>query len=213
MPTLASDPSSRRPGARRRRRALSTCLALALALPAMSAVPALAHVTPNVSLVKRGEFVKRALPAAAQFLEQQLTLPAADLTAIKQRTHWTPSEETVKIYLGRDAGGGLVGVAVFVWMPSEHGPLGLATAFDPSGKILQTVVTDVGSEPLAWVKPLLDAGGLAGFSGLALDATPGPGAIAPGVTGAMSRYYAEVIAGAVVRTQAIARVSLAAAAR
>jgi hypothetical protein len=195
---------------RRRRQALASCLAVALAL---AALPARAHVTPNVSLVKRGEFVKQTLPAASQFLEQQLTLPAADLAAIKQRTHWTPSEEDAKIYLGRDAGGRLVGIAVFVWMPSEHGPLGLATAFDPAGRILQTAVTDVGSEPLAWVKPLLQAGGLAGFTGLALDADPAPQAIAPGVTGAMSRYYAEVIASAVARTQAMARVSLAAAAK
>ncbi len=217
MHTPTSDsPASliRRSGSRRRRQhALSLWLALVLALPAMSARAAFAHVTPNVSLVKRGEFVKQSLPAASQFLEQQLALPAADLAAIKRRTHWTPSEEDAKIYLGRDASGHLVGIAVFVWMPSEHGPVGVATAFDPSGRILQTTVTDVGSEPLAWVKPLLQAGGLAGFAGLPLDADPGPAAIAPAVTGAMSRYYAEVLAGAVARTQAMARVSLAAATR
>ncbi len=173
--------------------------------------PALAHVTPNVQLLARGEFVKHSLPAATQFFEQQLAFGGADATAIKSRTGWTPTEEEVKVYLGRDAGKRLAGTVVFLWMPSEHGPVGVAVAFDPAGKILQAAVTDVGSEPLAWVRPLLSAGGLAAFAGLPLDAGPDPGKVAPAVTGNMSRYYAEVIAAGVVRAQAIERVSLAAA--
>ena len=189
--------------------ALASLAALAVMLA--GATPAAAHVTPNVELLKRGEFVKQSLPAAAQFFEQQLAFGPADAAAIKSRTGWTPSEEDVKVYLGRDAGKRLAGSAVFLWVPSEHGPVGVAVAFDSKGKILQAAVTDVGSEPLAWVRPLLQGDGMAAFSGLPLDARPEPAKVAPAVTGNMSRYYAEVIAEGVTRAQAVERVSLAAA--
>lgn len=192
---------------------LATLTLLGIAITAGSAGPAAAHVTPNVQLVKRGDFVKQNLPEAARFSEQQLVFAAADVDAVKRRTHWTPSEEDVKVYLGRDAQGRFTGTALFVWVPSEHGPVGVAVAFDTAGRIRQAAVTDVGSEPLAWVRPLLDANGLAVFAGLPLDADPDPGKVAPGVTGKMSRYYAEVIANGIARSQAVERVSLAAAAR
>ncbi|HEY6321334.1 MAG TPA: hypothetical protein VJA16_07235 [Thermoanaerobaculia bacterium] len=186
-------------------------LAAAVVAAAMAAAPALAHVTPNVTLLKRGEFVKQGLPAATEFFEQKLAFGGADVAAIKSRTRWTPSEEDVKVYLGRDAEKRLAGSALFLWVPSEHGPVGVAVAFDPAGKILRAAVTDVGSEPLAWVRPLVEADGMAAFAGLPLDTAPDPAKMAPGVTGNMSRYYAEVIAEGVVRAQAIERVSLAAA--
>jgi len=185
--------------------------ALAVAAAAMAATPAFAHVTPNVVLLKRGEFVKQSLPAAAEFFEQKLALGGADAAAIKSRTGWTPTEEEVKVYLGRDAGKRMVGSAIFLWVPSQHGPVGIAVAFDPAGKILQAAVTDAGSEPLAWVRPLVQGNGMAAFAGLPLDASPDPAKVAPAVTGNMSRYFAEVLAEGVLRAQAIERMSLAAA--
>jgi hypothetical protein len=186
--------------------------ALAAALAAaVAGAPAAAHVTPNVELVKRGEFVQQSLGGASRFFEQRLAFGAADVAAIRGRTGWTPSEEDAKVYLGRDAQGRLVGSAVFVWMPSEHGPVGIAAAFDPAGRILRAAVTDIGSEPLGWVRPLLAGDGMAAWGGLPLDARPEPGKLAPAVAGRMSRYYAEVIAQGVERAQAVARVSLAAA--
>ena len=182
------------------------------AAAALAAAPALAHVTPNVELLKRGEFVKQSLPAATEFFEQKLAFGEKDVAAIRSRTRWTPSEEDVKVYLGRGAERRLVGSALFLWVPSEHGPVGVAVAFDPAGKILRAAVTDVGSEPLAWVRPLVQADGMTAFAGLSLDAAPDPAKVAPAVTGSMSRYYAEVIAAGVTRAQAVERVSLAAAA-
>jgi hypothetical protein len=204
---LAAAPAAGTLRAHRGRRAAPLALLLLAA-----ALPAAAHVTPNIQLLKKGDFVRQTLPAATQFLEQKLTLRQADLAAIKSRTHWTPSEEEVKVYLGRDAQGRLVGTAVFAWVPSEHGPVGVAVAFDPAGKVLQAAVTDVGSEPLAWVRPLLQAGGMAAFTGLPLDANLEPAKIGPSVTGAMSRYYAEVIASGIARAQAVGQASLAATA-
>jgi hypothetical protein len=183
-------------------------LTLALAAASMLASSALAHVTPSIELVKKGEFVRENLPGATKYLEKKLDIAAPDRAAVKKSTGWTPSEEDFRIYVGRDAQGRLVGTAIFVWVPSEHGPVGVAVAFDRGGAIVRGAVTDVGTEPLAWVRPLLAGGGLDAFAGLAATATPDPGKLAPGVTGKMPRYYAEVITGGVARAQALERVSL-----
>jgi len=167
-----------------------------------------AHVTPNIQLVKRGDFIKATLPAAVRFAERRLMIGGPDMAAIKKATDWVPSEEDAKVYVGRDAGGRLLGTAAFVWMPSEHGPVGIGVVFDPDGKILRAAVTDVGTEPLAWVRPLLEADGLSAFAGLPLDSAPDPKKMAPSVTGRMNRYYAQVIADGIARAQALVRVSL-----
>jgi len=157
--------------------------------------------------LKKGRFIGRSLSSASQFFERHLKLDAADRATLEKEAGWVPSSDDTKIYTGRSKSGALVGTAIFLWMPSEHGPVGVAVAFDPRGKILDAAVTDVGSEPLAWVQPLIDAGGLSVYRGLADGAVPDPAKIAPSVKGRMSRYYAMVIAGAVARAQALEKLS------
>ena len=182
----------------------------ALALSLAAALPAVAHVTPNVELVKKGEFIRESLPGAARFFEETLALSAADRAALRRETGWEPSDEDAKVYVGRDGEGRRVGAVVLVWVPSQHGPVDVATAFEADGKVRRVAVTDAGSEPLIWVRPLLDAGGLAAFAGLPLDARPDPAKVAPRVDGRMNRYYAEVVSQGVARAQALERLSLAA---
>lgn len=173
----------------------------------LCAAAASAHITPNVQLVKRGEFLKESLPGAEHYFEKQLMLSGAVGAAIRQATGWSPTAEDTRMYVGRDGKGGLIGSVVFLWMPSEHGPVGVAVAFDPQGTIRRAAVTDVGSEPLAWLRPLMDAGGLQSFVGLAPGEQPDPSRVAPAVTGAMSRYYAQVLAQGVARAQQVERAS------
>jgi hypothetical protein len=179
-------------------------------LAMLIALPLFAHVTPNIELIKKGELVRQSLPHASKFLEQRLTLSGADLATVRKATGWTPSEEDARLYVGRDDQGHLLGRVILLWMPSEHGPVGVGVGFDDGGKIVRAAVTDVGSEPLAWVRPLLANQGMTAFVGLGPDAAPDPAKLAPAVTGKMSRYYAEVIAQGVVRAQALERVALAA---
>ncbi len=167
------------------------------------AAAARAHVTPNVQLLARGDFIKATLAGATKFFEKPVVLDGAQRSALRQATGWDASAEDTKVYVGRDDGGGLVGIVLFLWMPSQHGPVGIAAAFDVDGKLLRADVTDVGSEPLDWVRPLLANGGLTELAGLSLDEHPAATKIGPGVTGRMSRYYAKVIADGVARAQAL----------
>ena len=91
-----------------------------------------AHVTPNVVLVRRGDFVKASLPGATRFFEKAFSAPA--LAAVRSETGWMPSGDDTKIYVGREESGRLVGTVVFLWMPSQHGPAGIGVAFGPDGR-------------------------------------------------------------------------------
>jgi hypothetical protein len=162
---------------------------------------AAAHVTPNVSLVRRGDFIRQAFPAASKFFEKALEGKTLDAVALS--AGWRPSEEEARVYVARAAEGKLVGTAVFLWMPSQHGPVGIGAAFDPDGTLRQVAVTDVGTEPLAWVRPLLAQDRLEPLVGLKLDGAPDPDRLAPAEAGAMTRYYARVISDGIRRAQAV----------
>jgi hypothetical protein len=168
-----------------------------------------AHVTPNVVLVRRGDFVKASLSGATKFFEKTLGAPV--IAAVRAETGWTPSGEDAKLYVGREDAGRLVGSVVFLWVPSQHGPLSVGVAFGPDGKILRATVLEVGTEPLVWVRPLLVNGSLGGVEGLALSQAPDPSRIGLLAPGAMSRYYAKVIAEGIARAQSIEKSSLGAA--
>lgn len=188
-------------------RKLARKLVLMAALT-LVALPGFAHVTPNVELVKKGEFIRQSLPTATKFLEQRLSLSPSEIAAVKKATGWAPTSDEARLYVGRDDQGNLLGRVALIWIPSMHGPLGVAVAFDARGKILRVAVTDIGSEPLAWVRPLTANDGLAVLNGLPADAAPDPAKIAPDVTSSMSRYFAKVIGEGVARAQALERVLL-----
>jgi hypothetical protein len=173
-----------------------------------------AHVSPMVQLVGKGDFIRAALPGASQFFERKLDRGAESLNRLAAEIDWTPSPQEIKVYVGRDAGNRLVGSVVFLRVPSEHGPVGIGVAFDADGRIGNATVTEVGSEPLAWVRPLLDANALDPLRGQAAGGPVDPSKLAPEVTGRMSRYYAEVIgrgiqaAGIVVEAEGLSGSSL-----
>lgn len=166
-----------------------------------------AHVTPNVTLVRRGDFVKETLPGATKFFEKSLS-PAA-IAAVQKDTGWTPSSEEAKVFVGRDDGGRLIGTVVFLWVPSQHGPLGLGVAFTPEGKIRRATVTDVGTEPLVWVRPLLHDGAIIGVDAVSLAESLDASRVAPEATGSMCRYYCKVVCDGISRAQAMERADTA----
>jgi hypothetical protein len=160
-----------------------------------------AHLTPNVSLVRRADFLRQAFPSAPQFFEKVLEGHAA--SSIGKTGGSRASGEDARVYVARTADGKLLGTAVFIWVPSQHGPVGLGAAFDAEGRLHSAAVTDIAAEALAWVRPLLTESRLDSITGLEPGQSPEPDHIAPAGAGVMTRYFAKVIAEGIRRAQAI----------
>lgn len=166
-----------------------------------------AHVTPNIQLVRRGDFLKESLPGATSYFEKPLAISDDRSAAMRRETGWSPSDQDTRVYVGRDREGRLIGSVVFLWISSRHGPIGIGAAFAPDATVRRVAVSDVSGEALPCVRPLIEAGGLDSLAGLASNARPDPEKMAPGVSGPMPRYYARVIADAVVRAQLVERLA------
>ena len=52
----------------------------------LCAAAAAAHITPNVSLLARGEFLRQNLPGATRFFEKQMMICGPDGAAIRKAT-------------------------------------------------------------------------------------------------------------------------------
>jgi hypothetical protein len=132
-------------------------------------------------------------------------LSAADRKAIRQKTGWNPDDDHYRFYIGRAADGAAVGATIFLSEFTIHGPVRVAVAIGPEGKVSGASVVEVTEESYTWVKPLLDGGFLQRFAG-----RDGRSALAQtgNIGGSMPRFYAEVIARLVGRAATLYEVTM-----
>jgi hypothetical protein len=175
------------------------CAALALAAAAL-ARPARAHITPPVVLASDREAVSRLLAGASRYFVREIRLSPEQRNAIRRRTGWNPDDERYRFYVGRTAEGAQVGSTLFTSEFTIHGPVRVAVALAPDGKVKGASVVEVTEESYTWVKPLLESGFLQRFAG-----RDGQDALAQAadVGGSMPRFYAEVIARLIGRAAAL----------
>jgi len=173
-------------------------------LSALFSVSARAHITPPVVLASDREAVVRLLPAATRYFVREVRPSPAEQDAIRQRTGWNPDEDFYRFYVGRTAEGAPVAAIVFLSEFTLHGPVRVAVAVGPDGKVTGASVVEVTEESYTWVKPLLDGGFLQRFAGHdARDAL----AQAENVGGSMPRFYAGVIARLIARAATLYEVT------
>ena len=175
---------------------------LGFALAVASA--ARAHITPPVVLTSDREAVARLLAGSSRYFVREVRLSSADRETVRQKTGWTPDDVVYRFYLGRTAEGATVGAAIFTSEFTIHGPVRVAVALGPDGKVKGASVVEVTEESYTWVKPLLDGGLLQRFAGR--DAQ-GVLAQTGDVGGSMPRFYADVIARLIGRAAALYDVS------
>jgi hypothetical protein len=170
----------------------TTAVILASAiLSGLPSVPARAHITPPLVLASDREAVARLLPAAIRLFVREVRLSPAEREAIRQRAGWNPDDDYYRFYVGRTAEGAPVAAAVFLSEFTLHGPVRVAVAVGPDGKVTGASVVEVTEESYTWVKPVLDSGFLQRFVGR--DARSAL-AQTDAVSGSMPRFYAGVIA-------------------
>ena len=162
----------------------------------LCARPAVAHITPPVTLTSDRDAVAALLPGAKRYFVREVRLTGAERETIRQRTGWTPDEDFYRFYLGRDDQGRTSGAVAFLSDYTIHGPVRVAVGIGPDGRIRGAKVIEVTEETYPWVKALIDRGFLDQFEGsdgrAALQTTQSGG-------GTMVRFYGDVIRGLVQR--------------
>jgi hypothetical protein len=163
----------------------------AILLCALAAGPALAHITPPVTLASDRDAVATLLPGAKRYFVREVRLTRADRESVQQKTGWSPDEDFYRFYLGRDEQGREVGAVAFLSDYTIHGPVRVAVGLTPDGRVRAAKVVEVTEETYPWVKSLLDQGFLSDLQGrdprAALRTTAGKGS--------MARFFGEVILG------------------
>ena len=175
-------------------------------LSGLGSVPARAHITPPVVLASDREAVVRLLPTATRYFVREVQLSPAQREAIQQRVGWNPDDDHYRFYVGRTAEGAPVAATVFLSEFTLHGPVRVAVAVGPDGKVTGALVVEVTEESYTWVKPVLDSGFLQRFVGR--DARSAPAQIGD-VSGSMPRFYARLIARLIARVATLYEVTMA----
>ena len=164
------------------------------------AAPAAAHITPPVVLVSDRDAVVSLLAGARRFFVREVRLTAAEKQAIRQQTGWSPEDDFYRFYIGRDEQGRVLAATVFVTEFTIHGPVRVAAALGPDGKVKGATVVELTEETYPWVKPLLDRNFTRDFVGR--DAR-GTFAVSAGGGESMTQFYGQVIASLIQRAAAL----------
>ena len=169
---------------------------LVLLLCAMAAAPAFAHVTPPVLLLSDHDAVASLLAGAKRYFVREVRLTPAERAAIRKSTGWTPDEDFYRFYIGRDELQHDVGAVTFLTEYTIHGPVRVAVALAPDGKVKGAAVAEVSEETYPWVKTLIDRGYLESFAGRDAHSSFTAGT---GAGSSMPRFYGDIIGGLVQR--------------
>jgi len=182
------------------------CPVIAAALVGLCVVaPAWAHITPPVVLVSDRDAVVSLLAGARRFFVREVRLTAAEKQTIRQATAWNPEDDFYRFYIGRDDQGRVVAATVFLTEFTIHGPVRVAAALGPDGKVKGATVVELTEETYPWIKPLLDRNFTRDYVGR--DAR-GTFAVSAGGGDSMAQFYGEVVASLIRRAAALYEIAV-----
>ena len=160
------------------------------------AASARAHITPPVVLASDRDAVAGLLTGARRFFVREVRLTAAERQMIRQQTGWSADEDFYRFYIGRDEQGRVVAATVFLTEFTIHGPVRVAVALGPDGKVKGSAVVELTEETYSWIKPLLDREFTREYVGR--DAR-GTFTVSAGGGDSMAQFYGQVIASLIHR--------------
>jgi hypothetical protein len=161
-----------------------------------AAAPAPAHITPPVVLASDRDAVAGLLSGARRFFVREVRLTPAERQMIRQQTGWSADEDFYRFYIGRDEQGRVVAATVFLTEFTIHGPVRVAVALGPDGKVKGATVVELTEETYPWVKPLLDREFTREYVGR--DAR-GTFTVSAGGGDSMAQFYGQIIASLIQR--------------
>jgi hypothetical protein len=170
---------------------------------------AVAHITPPVVLASDRDTLITFLAGSKKYFVREVRLSPQERDALRQQVSWTPDEDFYRFYLGRTDTGGLVAATVFLTEYTIHGPVRVAVALGPDGKVKGARVVELTEETYAWVKPLIDQNFTQDFVG---QDSRGKFVLNPSLRGhadAMPHFYGQIVASLVQRGAALYDVAVA----
>src|SRR5215510_1096102 len=157
---------------------------------------AAAHITPPIVLASDRDVLAGSLAGSQRLFVREVRLTPAERQAIQKQSGWNPEEDFYRFYIGRDAQGRVVAAATFLTEYTVHGPVRVAVALGPYGKVKGATVVELTEETYPWVKPLLDRGFTRDYVG---QGAQGTFAVSAGGGASMAQFYGEVIASLIQR--------------
>lgn len=166
--------------------------------------PVAAHITPPVVLASDRDVLLNFLAGSKKYFVREVRLSPQERDALRQQVGWNPDEDFYRFYLGRTDAGGLVGATVFLTEYTIHGPVRVAVALGPDGKVKGARVVELTEETYPWVKPLIDQNFTQNYVG-----QDSRGKFAVSATGdAMTQFYGQIVGSLVQRGAALYDVAL-----
>jgi hypothetical protein len=168
---------------------------------------AVAHMTPPVVLASDRDTLLNFLAGSKKYFVREVRLSPQEREALRQQVGWNPDEDFYRFYLGRTDAGGLVAATVFLTEYTIHGPVRVAVALGPDGKVKAARVVELTEETYPWMKPLIDQNFTQSYVG---QDSRGKFALGPGATGdAMTQFYGQIVGSLVQRAAALYDVAVA----
>jgi hypothetical protein len=139
-------------------------LGLALVIAALPGI-ARAHITPPVIYMSDRDAVLSMTTGARKYFVREVKLTPEEQRLIASKWGWNADEPFYRFYLGRDEKGRIVSAVTFLTEFTIHGPVRVAVALGPEGKVKGARIIEVTEEISTWVRPLT-SGFLQQFVGL-----------------------------------------------
>jgi hypothetical protein len=160
----------------------------------------LAHITPPVVLISERDAVLAMTGGAKKFFVREVRLSQEEREAIQRQWGWRPEEERYRFYIGREEAGQLIAAVIFLTDFTIHGPVRVATALGPDGKVRDASVIELTEETYPWLKPLIDQGFTHDYAGRGSQGSFGLSERwARAGLDSMPQFYAQVVAGLIQR--------------
>lgn len=112
------------------------------------------HVTPSIRLHTTREMIQQLLPKGELFVKE-VTLNPEQKARLQALDNWDTRTDQFKFYISRDKNNRLQRAVISMVEFTRHGPMVMAVAFDANGQVQDVLLTDIQSEPLTWVDPIL----------------------------------------------------------
>lgn len=103
---------------------------------------------------------------AKKYFVREVRLTPEEQRTIASRWDWTPDQPFYRFYLGRDENGRIVSAVTFLTEFTIHGPVRVAVALGPDGKVKDARIVEVTEEISNWTHALAGGGFLQRFVGL-----------------------------------------------